>query len=125
MRARLVGVGRHDDGAAERAVPDAGVERHDPARATHRTGKPSRTVISQGYPLAYGTRLYTDFAKYDGTPSPYVGNGIIAKRSNGKPVGHCMMIIGYDDKRQAVYIQNSFGSGMGQRSGTATAATSG
>ena len=72
-----------------------------------------RTVISQGYPLAYGTRLYTDFAKYDGTPSPYVGNGIIAKRSNGKPVGHCMMIIGYDDKRQAVYIQNSFGPEWG------------
>jgi hypothetical protein len=76
-----------------------------------------RNIISQGYALAYGTRLYTDFAKYDGTPSPYVGNGIIAKKPNGKLVGHCMMIIGYDDAIQAVLIQNSFGSDWGEGGG--------
>jgi hypothetical protein len=72
-----------------------------------------RNVIAQGNALAYGTRLYTDFAKYDGTPSPYVGNGIIAKKADGQVVGHCMMIIGYDDTMQAVLIQNSFGSDWG------------
>ena len=58
-----------------------------------------RNFIAQGYALAYGTWLYTDFASYNGTPSPYVGNGIIAKKPNGQDVGHCMMIIGYDDTR--------------------------
>ncbi|WP_438853619.1 C1 family peptidase [Agromyces sp. M3QZ16-3] len=72
-----------------------------------------RTIVSQGYALAYGTRLYTDFAKYDGTPNPYVGNGIIAMKPNDQPVGHCMLIIGYDDTTQAVLIQNSFGSDWG------------
>jgi hypothetical protein len=74
-----------------------------------------RNVIAQGYALAYGTRLYTDFGKYDGTPTPYVGNGIIAKKPDGKVVGHCMMIIGYDDTAQAVLIQNSFGSSWGSQ----------
>ena len=74
-----------------------------------------RNVIAQGYALAYGTGLYTDFAKYDGTPSPYVGNGVIAKKPDGQPVGHCMMIIGYDDTMQAVLIQNSFGSEWGSQ----------
>lgn len=72
-----------------------------------------RTIIAQGDALAYGTRLYTDFSRYDGTPSPYVGNGIIATRPNGQPAGHCMLIIGYDDTTQAVLIQNSFGIGWG------------
>jgi hypothetical protein len=72
-----------------------------------------RNLISQGYALAYGTRLYTDFPKYNGTPSPYVGNNTILKNPNGQPVGHCMMIIGYDDTMQAVLIQNSFGPDWG------------
>lgn len=72
-----------------------------------------RNIISQGYALAYGTRLYTDFAKYDGTPNPYVGNGIFATKPNDQLVGHCMLIIGYDDTTQAVLIQNSFGSDWG------------
>lgn len=74
-----------------------------------------RNLIAQGYALAYGTRLYTDFAKYDGTPSPYVGNGIVAKKPDGQVVGHCMMIIGYDDTTQAVLIQNSFGPDWGSQ----------
>ena len=75
-----------------------------------------RALIAQGIPLAYGTRLYTDFAKYDGTPSPYVGNGQIAMNpKTGKPVGHCMMIIAYNDNfgAGAVLLQNSFGTSWG------------
>jgi hypothetical protein len=77
-----------------------------------------RAVISLGIPLVYGTRLSTDFSSYKGTPSPYVGNGKIAKLPSGKPVGHCMVIIGYDDNAGgegvgAVLIQNSFGTEWG------------
>ena len=78
-----------------------------------------RAVIAKGTPLAYGTSLYTDFPGYGVPPSsgivwpiPYVGNNqILAK--NGKAVGHCMMIIGYDDEMGAVLIQNSFGPDWG------------
>jgi len=63
--------------------------------------------------LAYGTRLYTDFGQYKGVPSPYVGNGKIAYAANGNPVGHCMLIIGYDDESGAFLIQNSEGTSWG------------
>ncbi len=73
-----------------------------------------RTVIASGSPLAYGTFLYTDFPPYEGTPSPYVGNGIwLYNKTTGKKAGHCMMIIGYDDTQGAVQIQNSFGTSWG------------
>jgi hypothetical protein len=75
-----------------------------------------RAMILAGVPLAYGTRLYTDFPGYDGTPSPYVGNGVILiNKVTGKPAGHCMMIIGFDDTAGAVLIQNSFGPGWGSQ----------
>ncbi len=75
-----------------------------------------RALIASGTPLAYGTFLYTDFPKYDGTPSPYVGNGEwLYNKRTGKKAGHCMMIIGYDDAKGpgAVLIQNSFGTTWG------------
>jgi Papain family cysteine protease len=63
--------------------------------------------------LAYGTRLYTDWGSYRGDPVPYVGNGQILVNRNGKPAGHCMLIIGYDDAIGAVLIQNSEGTAWG------------
>jgi C1A family cysteine protease len=76
-----------------------------------------RTLISQNAPLAYGTRLYTDFPHYNGTPSPYVGNGHpLHNRKTNKMAGHCMLIIGYDDsmgENGALLIQNSFGPEWG------------
>lgn len=73
-------------------------------------------IIASGRALAYGTSLYTDFGSYTGDPVPYVGNGTIRMNpKTGKPVGHCMLIIGYDDTvgPGAFYIQNSLGSGWG------------
>lgn len=72
-----------------------------------------KQILASNRVLAYGTRLYTQWSAYRGDPVPYVGTGIIAKQANGKPVGHCMLIIGYDDTKQAVLIQNSEGSGWG------------
>jgi hypothetical protein len=78
-----------------------------------------QSVIALGVPLAYCTYLYTDFPGYDGTPSPYVGNGQwLINKNTGKYVGHCMLIIGYDNdyasSAGAVLIQNSFGTGWGE-----------
>jgi len=70
--------------------------------------------LSVNRPLAYGTRLYTDWTSYRGEPVPYVGNGIIAKnKKTGKDAGHCMLIIGYDDTMGAYRIQNSEGTTWG------------
>jgi C1A family cysteine protease len=84
-----------------------------------------QSALADNRPVAYGTRLYTDFPEYDGTPVPYVGNGdVIVSKKKNKPAGHCMMIIGYDNtmpypdksgviKLGAYLIQNSFGTGWG------------
>ena len=75
-------------------------------------------VIASGYPVAYGTSLYTDFPHYKGCPVPYVGSGtILMNKKTGKPVGHCMVIIAYDNSKGengAFQLQNSFGTGWGQ-----------
>jgi hypothetical protein len=80
-----------------------------------------RSFIASGVPLVYGAYLYTDFPTYNGADVPYIGSGIYRINTNtGKPAGHCMLIIGYNDAYQgpdgpigAVYIQNSFGAGWG------------
>jgi hypothetical protein len=74
-----------------------------------------RAVIASGFPLAYGTLYYTDFFHYTGKPSTYVGNGEVRKDPKGHPMGHAMLIIGYDDARSAVRIQNSHGTSFGDK----------
>lgn len=80
-----------------------------------------KQVLAAGHPVAYGTSLYTDFKTYDGKTVPYVGNGKIwMNNKTGKPVGHCMMILGYDDNCNntgtgAFLIQNSQGDEWGEK----------
>ncbi len=74
-----------------------------------------RTVIASGQPMAFGTSLYKDFKNYNGNPSPYVGGGPMWKDPNGKNTGHVMLIVGYDDARKAVRIQNSWGVKWGKK----------
>jgi hypothetical protein len=75
-----------------------------------------KTVLLLGGALAYGTRLYTDFPPYRGTPAVYEGNGqILLNKKTGKPAGHCMLIVGYDDAKGAFRIQNSWGTGWGDQ----------
>ncbi|QJB31808.1 C1 family peptidase [Chitinophaga oryzae] len=79
---------------------------------------PIKQVLASGNPLVYGTRLYTDWSNYHGLQDPYAGNGIILTNpATGKPAGHCMLIIGYDDNRNgkggAVCLQNSLGLNWG------------
>jgi hypothetical protein len=78
-----------------------------------------RTVISAGSPISFGTHLYKDFHHYYSKPSVYVGGGALISKSNGKPDGHLMLIIGYDDSygdnKGAVRLQNSWGTGWGDK----------
>ncbi len=76
--------------------------------------KDLRATIAAGFPLAFGTLYYTDFFSFKGS-SVYVGNGQLRKDTNGQPKGHAMMVIGYDDTRGAVRIQNSHGTSFGDK----------
>jgi C1A family cysteine protease len=96
--------------------PDAAFTIKTVAAVNAKVPEQVKQIIASGFALAYGTSLYTDFPHYDGTPKPYVGSKVILKNpKTGKPAGHCMLIIGYDDTvgSGAFYIQNSFGTGWG------------
>ena len=72
-----------------------------------------KRILASNRVLVYGTRLYTQWGLYQGEIVPYVGSGVFAKQPDGKLVGHCMLIIGYDDNLGAILIQNSEGSNWG------------
>jgi len=72
-----------------------------------------KQLLASNCPIAYATHLYTDWGQYKGDPPVYVGNGIKIIGPNGKPAGHCMLIIGYDQQKQAFYIQNSESTAWG------------
>ena len=83
-----------------------------------------KTVIANGGALSYGTALNSTFIAYGGSPSPMNGPFDKIKNPDGGLVGHCMLIIGYDDSQGAILIQNSSGK-VGAPHGTAAAAISG
>jgi C1A family cysteine protease len=69
-----------------------------------------KQVLASGRALCYGTRLFSDWKDYAGGDAPYWGNGdVIVSKKTGKPAGHCMLIVGYDDAAGALLIQNSEG----------------
>ena len=72
-----------------------------------------KLLISLDCAVAYGTRLYTDWNAYRGTPPVYVGNGHIAHDKNGLPARHSMLLIGYNDDVGAFHVQNSQGPAWG------------
>jgi len=67
-------------------------------------------------PLACGLSLFTDFPAYGRAGPiavPYVGDGRILVRPDGRRAGHCLLVVGYDDDLGAVLLRNSFGPGWG------------
>jgi C1A family cysteine protease len=75
-----------------------------------------KAVIAGGGALCYGTALNEGFGSYNSSsPSPMAGPFNKDKSPNGTLVGHCMLIIGYDDNQQAILIQNSFGPNWGHQ----------
>ena len=88
-------------------LPDAGFIIPQPKMIGTKNIDRMKVEINAGNPLAWGTRLYTDWGNYKGPnlPVPYVGNG---KLSGDR---HCMLIIGYNET--GFLIQNSQGTGWG------------
>jgi hypothetical protein len=75
-----------------------------------------RSLIAAGVPLACGLSLFTDFPAYGRAGPvavPYVGDGRILIRADGRRAGHCLLVVGYDDDLGAVLLRNSFGPGWG------------
>jgi C1A family cysteine protease len=67
-----------------------------------------KTCITAGYPIVFGATLYESFEQ----PGPGA-DGMIPMPKPGEQVlgGHCQCIVGYDDKKQAFLIANSWGTG--------------
>lgn len=75
-----------------------------------------KAVIANGGALCYGTALNEGFMTYSSSsPSPMTGPFNKVTSPSGQLVGHCMLIIGYDDANEAILIQNSFGENWGHQ----------
>lgn len=66
--------------------------------------------LAEGYPFVYGFTVYESFmtakvAKTGIMPMPAASEKMVG--------GHAVMAVGYDDKRQAFLIRNSWGTGWG------------
>ena len=72
-----------------------------------------KQLLAANCPIAYGTQLYRGSGAYRGDPSVYVGAPPVLTNANGQPMGHSMLIVGYDDTKAydggtgAFSIQNS------------------
>lgn len=67
--------------------------------------------LADGFPFVYGFTVYESFE------SPKVANSGIVPLPNGEAVlgGHAVMAVGYDDAKQFFIVQNSWGTGWGDK----------
>ncbi len=65
-----------------------------------------KRVITQGYPVIFGTLIYNSFNCDNGMiPMPEEFDNIIG--------GHALLLVGYDDTKQAFILRNSWGTDWG------------
>ncbi|UJR09188.1 hypothetical protein I4U23_013436 [Adineta vaga] len=70
-----------------------------------------KSCLAQGYPFAFGLRLYTSFdkaAKTGVVPMPSVWDG--NRQSDGS---HALLAVGYSDESRAFIVRNSWGEKWG------------
>jgi len=79
-----------------------------------------KAVLAQNEPLVYGTRIPANWKTRPFDPGRPWEHYREMAMSGGKPAGHCMLIIGYDDdmesaggSRGAILLQNSWGPNWG------------
>jgi fibronectin type 3 domain-containing protein len=65
-----------------------------------------RAVLAGGQPVVFGAMVYEDFLHYDG--------GIYTRGTHEEYGRHGMILTGYDDRRGAVKLMNSWGTGWGE-----------
>lgn len=65
-----------------------------------------KTFLAQGLPVVGGFEIFEDFEDYRG--------GVYQTTSGTSVGGHAMAVVGYDDRRQALRIVNSWGPDWGE-----------
>jgi len=73
----------------------------------------AKAALNSGFPIVMGFKVYESFETV-----AVANTGImpIPKPSEKLLGGHCVVIVGYDDKKNAFLVRNSWGTGWGCRS---------
>ena len=69
-----------------------------------------KNSLAQGFPVIIGFTVYESFE------SPAVASsGIVPYPADDEEMlgGHCVLVVGYDDRKQMVFVRNSWGTGWG------------
>ena len=82
------------------------------ARITNNNLTHLQSCLSEGYPFVFGFTVYESFqseavAKTGMLPMPKAKEKVLG--------GHAVLAVGYDNKKQAVIVRNSWGSGWGDK----------
>lgn len=71
-----------------------------------------KLCLHEGYPFIFGFQVYESFESAD-----VAATGIMPMPQPDESLlgGHCVMAIGWDDKKQAIICKNSWGTGWGDK----------
>ncbi|MBN2625206.1 MAG: hypothetical protein JXA95_00965 [Spirochaetales bacterium] len=90
-----------------RAESHKTLDLYDPATKTWSVElKAVKAALAQGLPVVGGFEIYENFYSYRG--------GIYNRIQGASLGGHAMCIVGYDDKKNALHIVNSWGTDWGE-----------
>ncbi len=79
--------------------------------ATLTTVEDQKDWLDTNGPLSACFTCYDDFHAYG--PDQHGNFGVYTHHDNSQPDGHCIIIVGYDDTRQAWLVRNSWSAGWG------------
>lgn len=74
--------------------------------------------LAEGYPFAFGVSVYNSFVTqkaYKSGDFPLPAHGEAGPGPGGRPEGHAMLCVGYDDTKKLFLIRNSWGPGFGKK----------
>jgi C1A family cysteine protease len=79
-------------------------------RRVNQTLNAVRACLASGDPIVFGFTVYQSFEEGDVSAT---GVMQMPQPSEGVLGGHCVVAVGYDNSKSAVYVDNSWGSGWG------------
>lgn len=74
-------------------------------------------ALAEGYPFVFGVSVYNSFVTdeaYHSGDFPLPAPGEQGPGEGGRPEGHAMLAVGYDDSAQRFILRNSWGTGFGK-----------
>lgn len=74
--------------------------------------------LAEGYPFVFGVAVYNSFVTqqaYQTGDFPLPAPGEAGPGPGGRPEGHAMLAVGYDDPSRRFLIRNSWGTGFGKK----------